>query len=294
MSWITVTKQSPCPVCNKPDWCRVSDDGRLCYCHRVSSSRPTNGGWIHQLVESRSGAAIVPHVSVAASATGDEPAVDVAAYFAELPTGNEQIRLCRYLSRQLGLSSTMLLILDARWDRRRHAAAFPMRDAADRVIGIRYRSLETGRKWALKGSRDGLFYAPNMLAFTRGELVICEGPTDTAAALACGAIAVGRSSCGTGTKLLQQLVRENRVKRVTIAADADEPKTRPDGTTWNPGMDGAKRLAEEIGVAARIVLPPPPHKDLRDWYAKGGMTGNDFNVAAAAAKWITPNPEFYN
>ena len=34
--WIDVSRQSPCPICDKPDWCRVSADGQLVACRRES------------------------------------------------------------------------------------------------------------------------------------------------------------------------------------------------------------------------------------------------------------------
>lgn len=35
--WKRVTKQSPCPVCKRPDWCRVSTDGTHAGCMRVET-----------------------------------------------------------------------------------------------------------------------------------------------------------------------------------------------------------------------------------------------------------------
>ncbi len=41
------TPRDPCPVCDRPDWCRWFPDG-FCECMRVESDRPTrNGGWLH-------------------------------------------------------------------------------------------------------------------------------------------------------------------------------------------------------------------------------------------------------
>jgi hypothetical protein len=34
--WLSVTIRTPCPVCAKTGWCRVSADGRVCLCRRVS------------------------------------------------------------------------------------------------------------------------------------------------------------------------------------------------------------------------------------------------------------------
>ena len=48
--WIRVTRQEPCPVCRKPDWCGVSADGVWCVCMRAESGHASrNGGWLHRL-----------------------------------------------------------------------------------------------------------------------------------------------------------------------------------------------------------------------------------------------------
>jgi len=47
-----VTRRNPCPVCEKPDWCSVSEDGALAICMRVerdSLRRTKNGGFVHRV-----------------------------------------------------------------------------------------------------------------------------------------------------------------------------------------------------------------------------------------------------
>ena len=45
-----VSRSEPCPVCGKPDWCVVSNDGGTAICMRVESDRPHDrGGWVHVL-----------------------------------------------------------------------------------------------------------------------------------------------------------------------------------------------------------------------------------------------------
>jgi len=34
--WIRVNKQRACPVCGKPDWCLISQDGKAAICARTS------------------------------------------------------------------------------------------------------------------------------------------------------------------------------------------------------------------------------------------------------------------
>ena len=45
--------QINCPVCDKPDWCMVSEDGAVCRCNRVKSTDPQGFGWLHILDETK-------------------------------------------------------------------------------------------------------------------------------------------------------------------------------------------------------------------------------------------------
>src|SRR5262245_38054325 len=33
--WANVTANRPCPICTRPDWCAVSEDGDWCCCRRL-------------------------------------------------------------------------------------------------------------------------------------------------------------------------------------------------------------------------------------------------------------------
>ena len=49
-----VTKQAPCPVCGKPDWCGVARNGTFAVCMRVSEGAikaTRNGGYLHALLD---------------------------------------------------------------------------------------------------------------------------------------------------------------------------------------------------------------------------------------------------
>jgi len=214
----------------------------------------------------------------------------IAEYFAALPTTwhNAQTRLCAYLEAELGLPKEIMAVLDWRWDRTAKAVAIPMRDAWGEVTGIRYRALKTGTKWAKRGSKDGLFFDPEFIPWDPEELVVCEGPTDCAAAMACGFWAVGRSSCGTGRDAIRELIRRKGARRVTIVADDDKPKPKPGGGTWRPGLEGAQRLAESLGCAYRIVLPPHGFKDLREWYRAGTLNEKSFKAMCQGTDWSGP------
>jgi len=50
--WRRVSRQSPCSVCGRADWCTFTSDGTAACCMRVESQRPLkNGGWLHRLSE---------------------------------------------------------------------------------------------------------------------------------------------------------------------------------------------------------------------------------------------------
>lgn len=278
--WHNVSRREKCPICGHDSWCSISNDGEVCCCKRTPSPKPAKSGigWIHRL---KRNSALQLKTS-----TSTLPPLDVEDYFSKLSTGNDQVRLSRALMRELSLPADLFLALDVRWDRGARAAAFPMRDGEGHIVGLRYRQLETGRKWALKGGHDGLFFLPESLAAEKEEFFICEGPTDLLAAIACGRTnAVARSSCMTGLSHLKTLIRRYGVNTVTIASDRDEPKARPDGSTWLPGQEGAAKLANDLGIASRIILPPSKYKDLRDWYAKGGMTSEALTATIESASW---------
>lgn len=56
----------------------------------------------------------------------------------------------------LGVDTDALKSIGGAWADNHNAWAFPMKDATGRVIGIRLRNTE-GHKWAVKGSKSGLF-----------------------------------------------------------------------------------------------------------------------------------------
>jgi DNA primase len=157
------------------------------------------------------------------------------------------------LGRALGVSAVSLERLGVGWDG--EAFCFAMRDEQGRVIGVR-RRFANGKKVCVAGSRNGLFI-PNGLT-GRGPLIVCEGPTDCAAALDLGLEAVGRPNCNSKVRMT---VRYVGTRPVIIVADNDEA-----------GIAGARILAEALAVRSsrvRIVVPPAGVKDLRDWKGKG-------------------------
>ena len=194
------------------------------------------------------------------NASHSEPDV----YFAELASrcrasiSPSQLRLT---AEMLGLPPEPLERLGVGRKPDSDATTWPMYDANGFVIGIRLRCPKSGKKWAVKGSRNGLFvpaYPKQEVAGSR--LFVCEGPTDTAAVISLGLAAVGVPSAGVGGDMLDQMIRSLDPSGIVIVADDDQA-----------GSDGAKRLAIHLADCAdvRIMNPPGGIKDVRDWVVQG-------------------------
>lgn len=180
------------------------------------------------------------------------PVINVGKLMAEWTeqTKREQIRR---LSQQLGVIPFCLNCLQCAWAAPYRAWAFPMRDGYGEYTGIRLRA-ENGRKWCVPGSHQGIFqsfFQPQRTA------LICEGPTDTAAALTLGFYAVGKPSCSGGMPHVRTALQRLGVRRAIIVADNDDA-----------GLRGAQMQANQLPIPnASLVLPA---KDLREFVKLGG------------------------
>jgi len=291
--WRNVSRREPCPICQKPDWCGVSADGEVCHCMRVPSPNPCpSGGWFHFLVER-------PRQMPAR--TGPKPpvrprlfnaAATMAGFRAEfgIPNGEKDVfGSLQEIADDLHLRAVDIDRLNVGRSAFHGAWAFPMLDGGGKCVGIRLREYGGSGKWSVGGSRDGLFYDPELKpreaeynGMKGRELVVVEGATDCIAGYALGLPCVGRSACATGADALKELCARLLVSRVTIVSDNDEYKFRPDGTPWKPGAEGAQALARRLGRTYRIVTPPK--KDLREWYY-AGLTAETFWMVADLQPW---------
>ena len=255
--WTRVSRHHPCAVCAKHDWCGTSPDGTLACCMRVKSDRPArNGGWLHRIADAPQQP--LPRVHVLPPRATAPREINWAAMLRrfERDTGTAD---AQHLATALGVSQGNLHRLGISWAAPHRAWAFPMSNALGETIGIRLRA-ESGRKWAVRGSRNGLFW-PEDLTGT-GPLLVGEGPTDTAALLDLGYDGLGRPSCAGSIGLVVEAVRRLRHRDVVVVADAD-----------GPGADGAERLARALTEAGHRpkVIQPVKGKDARAW-VKAGAT----------------------
>lgn len=259
-SWARVSRREPCPICGRPDWCGRNTDGRLVICMREESSRATaNGGWLHELEDP------LPVRRVLASVA---PVRDFDRLAAQWQRNVTPTQLAAFADR-LGLADEPLLRLGVGWVDDRRCWAFPMRSGGGRIVGIRLRDARTGRKFAERGSREGLFF--DVESDCSEPLIVCEGPTDTTAALSLGFDALGRPSCTGGTK--QVAVRTNG-RDVVVVCDAD-----------GPGRRGGQALACAIlptSRSVRVIEPPNGAGDLREWVAAGATRADLLEVTRQA------------
>lgn len=261
VEWRRVTRAAPCPVCGRPDWCGVAADRSAAICMRISEGaireidQGHGIGYLHELDGHREPARDIR--------TRPQPA-PIAAWDVDFESALERWRrstppeAIAELAGELGVDRQSLARLDVAYCPERRAWAFPMHDDRRQVIGVRLRSIDTGNKFAINGSHNGAFIPRGL--DSRSALLICEGPTDTAAALSLGFQAVGRPSCSGATEIICELLHSGRRRDVVIVADAD-----------GPGLFGARRLADRVvGLCRSLKLvSSAPHKDLRSWLQKG-------------------------
>ncbi|MGB2754945.1 MAG: helix-turn-helix domain-containing protein [Phycisphaerae bacterium] len=149
-----------------------------------------------------------------------------------------------------------------------HGYTFPMRDADGRIVGFRLRPREetggTVGKYSLPGSRNGLFIPEGV---TLGDVqLLCEGESDTAAALVLGFAAIGRPGAREAVADAVAFVRQCLSACPCVLADNDEDEA---------GRAGAETLADALlaaDVPCRVLAPPEGIKDLREWVNKARLS----------------------
>lgn len=259
--WERVTRSKPCPVCGKPDWCVHAENGTVCA--RVESGvRVGSAGWLHP-----SGDAPRVHVPTWRRV---EEAPDVGETADRLYLSHHAAWARGHLAQRLGVSEAALDRLRVGWNLPLRAWTFPMRDGRGRVVGIQNRFAVSGGKQVVRGHRAGVF-EPAELAVEGRELVVCEGASDTAAALSIGLEAIGRFSCtGTVDEIVAR-VRRHRPSKVLIVVDNDAP-----------GIKGGEQLAAALDGIALVETRTPPAgiKDLRAW-TQSGATAAQIKEGAA-------------
>ena len=250
-AWTRVTRLKRCPICKKPDWCLISPDRSAVICPRTEqgSSRFIEGsGYLHVLKITDEWMNDVPRRRVMEPLPEHNEVLAIRARQWVRGCEDEHVQA---LADSWGVPTSVLRDMNIGWMPQKSAWTFPMMRAGKRLLGVRLR-LEGGKKFSIKGSKNALFI-PNSLTDS-GVVLICEGESDTAAALGAGFQAVGRPSCNSGQRLLVDLLRD---RTCVVCIDSD-----------GPGRAGGYQLLRYLDdhvPRVDILEPPPRYKDVRDW-----------------------------
>lgn len=246
----SVLRSNRCPICDHDTWCLVDNERMLAICPRTEAPRKIgDAGWMHSF----GGEMPAKGAGFARPPERLEPLANAEQLQAKfLRQGADRLSMLAF---ELGLSLESLERLEVGWN---GMWTFPMRSARDEIVGFRTRTTD-GRKFAIKGSRAGLFVPRG--SSRRGEVWIVEGPTDTAAMVDMGFNVIGRPSC-RGSE--QEIARWTSGMDVVVVADRDAV-----------GIAGAESLIRTLRGSARqvaMVLPPNQMKDAREFLNHGGSS----------------------
>ena len=171
--WIRCTRQHPCPICGRPDWCGISSDGHVCRCMRVSDgSRRTypDGGHLHILRESDRWHR--PYTRTVRIAPPSVPVVDMGHLAQQCIDAMTPERLA-WLGRSLGVSLESLTRYRTGWSVEHQAYTHPMHAADGSISGIRLRRPDGG-KFSVRGGHEGVFYGSDWYPHV-GESIYLRG-----------------------------------------------------------------------------------------------------------------------
>jgi len=284
--WKRVTKDKPCPICGKSDWCTVSIG--VAYCMRVESDKPAKGdagGWIHNLGDDvKSVPSVIRHKKKRLTDEQLHAKWEPQARRMWRNAGGDMKRLAE----QLGVSTASLNELRVGYGELacRWCWSFPERNSSGLVVGISRRLVEpvngTG-KLQVPGSRRGLSYAADGNEYG-GPVYIVEGGSDTAAGLTLGLSVIGRpSNVGGMNYLVPMLRRIDKQRRIVVLGERDRKKHEDLAEVarkrhklnctgcqlcW-PGKFGARQTAEKLRARLKRRVEwwmlPGGAKDLRGW-----------------------------
>lgn len=301
-TFLSVTRDEPCVICGKGDWCRRSPTGGH-ECHRIdepavsSYERVANTGSGYTVYRRADDRDTLGPPAAGRLKFGKRPDVhaDLAAEdrkFRAAISSDRKVSIARQLGVNVAsLESIGIGIADAEDLKRLRASgngwredfpqvvsSFPEGDATGAIIGICFRA-DDGRKGSPSGkvgAKRGLII-PATLPNRPGDVLLVEGHSDVAACETLCLASVGRPSNIGGGKLVAQLLAR---RDVLVIGENDR---NPAGG-W-PGRDGARRLAEYLATRwkepVRWSLPPEGFKDIRGYLNHLIANGLDVNDQAA-------------
>ena len=287
MTWVSVSKSSPCIVCGKPDWCgRASGDDGVVY-HRCMRTQGDTAGLRCIKTDTEGCTYVSPddafdkrnanpvvRTHTKWSEPVIEPTINWASACKRFAKAFTRDRLAD-LSSDIGISEMAMSIVGVGWCEPQAAYTMPMRGVTGKVIGVRLRRLD-GSKLAIRGSKSGVFCSSELASKPKCGLpiMVCEGPTDAMAMMDLGFWSLGRPSCRGGTNITKRLCRGHPV---VIVSDRD-----------TPGREGAAAIAgvlDEVCPSVKVI-EPTEGKDAREWLKLGVSMDAVRLVVDAAKEWV--------
>ena len=239
MKWNRVTKDAPCPVCDRVKYCMVNSNGSAVLCTKQPNEHPVGtAGWLHVLNPKEN--------------LGYEPSKFEQAFLRYRQ--NLLPALAAGLAEELHVTADSIERLGVGFLPAENAWVFAEQDETGRVIGLLKR-YHDGKKLMDKGSERGLVY-PHPLPPTDKPIIVVEGASDVLAAMDAGYVAVGRPSADGGGKLLSALLRGRDV--IVVGENDDGAGVR--------GMEKMYSILKTVCKSVTKVLPPSGQKDLRAWH----------------------------
>ena len=253
------TKKMLCPICQRHDWCLVSDDGLFAICQRTqegSIRKIGNAGY-----EFRLGSQAFKEVK-SVKKTNEYPPdpKKICKTYLNLDFNSDSMKP---LAEKLGVSIDSLQALgvgklNSWW-------YFPMYNEKRELIGLKRRNLD-GTKLCLRHSQLGV-YIPKRFNYKKAAYVL-EGESDTAALYDEGYNVIGRPNTTAGMYYLSCLLRN---QRSVVIADNEGPKIHSiTGVVTYPGPESAYQLNSMLLNKSCVVVCPV--KDTRDWIQSGGFS----------------------
>jgi hypothetical protein len=190
-TWHDISRHTPCPICGKPDWCRVSMDGAWAICRRVDTGvgrhKQDKGGaeyWLYRLA----GRSLEPRPAVALPASLSPACADAGTLdrvYRALLTALPLVPSHRQALRQRGLLDAEIL--------RRHYRTLPLEgraalakrlvdwlsaDVCVQVPGFHVAERNGQRWWSLAGAAGLLIPVCNLDGHVVALKVRADAPGD--------------------------------------------------------------------------------------------------------------------
>lgn len=239
-----------CPICMKPDWCLVAEDGTAAICSRKSEGsvkKVGKAGWLHILGNFKPIKYTIP----------PKKKIDwnkwMVKFAKQLIENREAFgKLCRSIK----LNPISALRFYIGWHK--GWLTIPVYGLTKKISGIQRRRENTKRY--MKHSGMGVFVPSAFFQNPSNTLAVCEGWTDTVTALEYGYNAIGKVNAYVGNEEVVMYAKTHpAISRVILFAD-----NNIDGI----GLAGAEETAELLNeFETRVVLTP--EKDLRQCKLNG-------------------------